>query len=501
MSRIWTPREDQTKVMAFGEPRDRWALFAPTGAGKTVIASTWMDAAMNDAMVPRFLIVAPKLVAQDGWPTQFATWAHLNGLVADHRVLVGRDFGLEPGVLIVSDDDAWEAMWSDLDEVTKTYTRYTRMALTFSDKRATKKHLQSMHERIHIVSWDYWPWLVKAYGKNFPYQGVIFDESSFLRDWSSERNKAARHALGRTETVSHVLMLTASPNDNHEPAVYQQIELLSPGLLGSTNEEFQTRWCQPKVIDRRTGQVWSWQIVPALRPAFAELVGKWAVSVASSLGVPLVPVEHRRAPDEAVAAAHAAMLTDAVCTIGGRKVVAKNSGTVHAKLRQISSGFVYDADSPHEDGKVLRLSNSKIDELAEMVESEPGQILVAFQWTEELRRLKAQFGKHIGDIRETGAKGAFVDGSLKLLAVHPASAGHGVDGLQHVCNQVVWTSVPEDGELHGQLNGRVHRHGTNSDTVFAHYLIAQGTREERIYDEVLPGKRSVAEAFLHGIRI
>jgi hypothetical protein len=501
VSRIWTPRPDQRKVLAFGEERERWALFAPTGAGKTAIASTWVDAAMNDSCdVARTLIVAPPIPAAEGWPQQFGTWAHLGLLRQDHRVLVASDFDLEPGVLVVSDDDAWETQWSQLDEVTRTYATVRKQALTFRDRRTTKKRLQSYRERVHLVSWPFFPWLVKAYGKNFPYQCVVFDESSFLRDAMSERGTAARHCVQQLDVVSHLLLLTASPNDDHTPDVWPQINLIAPGLLGHTLAEFRERWCQPDSRNYQTGQVYTYKVVPALMPQLTALVAKHAVSVPSSLGVTLVPVEHRLALPEAARAAHSAMERDGVCRIGKQTVVAPNAGVTTAKLRQIASGFVYDNQTAGECERVLFLHNSKIEAIQEMAETE-GSILVGYQWTEELRRLRAAFGKHVADIRDSGAKAAFEAGRLKILAVHPASAGHGVDGLQHATNQVWWASVPEAGELHGQLNGRVHRHGTSADTVYAHYFMSDRTRESQIFDEMLPRKAADAAAFLTGLRV
>lgn len=500
MSEIWIPREDQRKVMAFGAQRERWALFAPTGAGKTAIAATWMDAALNDACVPRFLVVAPPIPAADGWPQQFRRWLHLHGLASDYRVLVASDFDLEPGVLVVSDDDAWEIAWSGLDEITRTYARVTKQALVFRDRRVTKKRLQSYRERVHLVSWPFFSWLVKAYGKNFPYQGVVIDESSFLRDARSDRGTAARHCVQQLDVVSHLLLLTASPNDDHTPDVWPQINLIAPGLLGDTLTAFRERWCQPDSVNRQTGQVYSYKVVPALMGQLTALISQHAVSVPSTLAVPLVAVQHRIDLPEAARAAHTAMEDDGVCRIGTQTVVAPNSGVVDAKLRQIASGFVYDNQTTGECDKVLFLHNKKIESIQELAETE-GSILVGYQWTEELRRLKVAFGRHVADIRDSTAKGAFESGRLKILAVHPASAGHGVDGLQHATNQVWWTSVPQSGEMHGQLNGRVHRHGTSADTVWAHYWLADRTRESRVYEEMLPRKAADAAAFLQGVRV
>lgn len=488
----WSPRAEQQDVLDFIEPKERGAIFAPTGGGKTALAATWADLWMNDrCAVPRLLIVAPKLVALEGWPAQLQRWDHLRHMARDVRVLEAADFGLTAADTIVNRVTRTTKRVPRAQAVDSAVFEVARSSHTFADKRATKKHLQSLRQRVHVVSWDFFPWLAQAYGSNFPYQGVIFDESSFLRDQQSARGTAARHVVHRTGVVSHVLELAALPNINHNPTIFPQIDLLAPGVLGANLTHFRETWCQPDTINRHTGVVYSWKIVPALLPELTEIVSRYAVSVPSSLAVPLLEVDQGVDLGEASRAAYDAMDRTSVW----RTVTAGSAGVQHGKLRQMASGFAYD-----DDGKTLFLHNSKLERMEEMAEAE-GQVLVAFEFEEELKRLRKTFGKHFKDIRESGAKSAFENGALKFLGVHPLSAGHGVDGLQHACNQVWWATVPQDRELYDQLNGRVHRHGTNSQSVYTHRFFARGTREEQIKDEVLPGRKAASDLFLEGLRI
>lgn len=462
----WTPRPDQRAVMEFLDGRQKACLFSPTGAGKTAMAATWANAAMNDKCeLARMLIVAPKLVAQQGWPAEMQKWGHLQGM-RDMRVLVNKDFGLVRGSL--------------------------NGGMEFNNKSATKRYLLGLKERVHVVSWDFWPWLVKAYGKNWPYQGVIFDESSFLRDQGSTRCRAARHVVHKLQAVSHVLELTGTPNANHGEAIYAQIDLVAPGLLGNTLTEFRAKWCVPASQNWQTGQVYSWKINPVLQDTLNGLVADVAVSVPSSLAVRLLEVEQGVTLCDAARSAYDDFERDWVWN----GITAGSEAVLHGKLRQMASGFVYD-----DNNNAVPLDTGKMERLEELVESIDGPVLVAFEFQEELRRIKKILGRHVQDIRENGAKAAFVGGKLKVLAVHPASAGHGVDGLQQVSNQVIWTTVPQDRELYDQLNGRLHRHGTQAETVFVHHLMARGTVEERILYDVLPGKMTLQEAFLQGVRV
>lgn len=478
---IWTPRPDQQHVLDWLQPRQRGAVWAGTGSGKTVMALTWLAQRMDDCVLSRALIVAPKLVAQHGWPLQVQLWGHVQHLAPEVRVLGFEDLGLTRQV-------------ATRDSVA-TSTGVARVSMSgpldFRDKRATKSHLKSMTERIHVCSWDAFPWVAKAYGSNWPYDCVIFDESSFLRDQQSERGKAARHVVHRTGVVEHVLELTASPAANHQEAVFAQLDLIAAGLLGSSLTDFRETFCVPDSRNWSTGQVYSWRVAPAMAGEFQRRCASVAVSVPASLSVPLIEAPVWIDLPEGTRRAYVTLERDQVW--GG--VTAGSAAVLHSKLRQMASGFVYD-----DAGAVQHLDDVKMARLEELVEEAGEPVLVAYEFIEELAQLRRVFGKQVAEIRDAGARAAFEAGKLRLLALHPMSAGHGVDGLQRVCRHIVWTTVPQDRELYDQTNGRVHRHGTRAETVFCHLLVARGTREHDIWTDVLPGKLTVQELLLRAAR-
>lgn len=435
-----------------------------TGGGKTVLALTWLESRLRDISVGRALIVAPKLVAQHGWPLQVQQWSHLQHMSSDLRAI----------------------RFDDLD-----MTRQGKGPMGFRDKRATKSRLLSFRERIHVASWDAFPWLAKAYGANWPYDCVVFDESSFLRDQRSDRGKAARHVVHRSGVVEHVLELTASPAANHEEAVFSQLDLVRPGLLGSTLTEFREIFCVPESRNWQTGQVYRWKVAAAMQDEFRHRCASVAFSLPPNLGVPLIEAPVWVGLSDAAATASRSMERDSVWGT----IAAGSAAVQHAKLRQMASGFVYNAAE-----QPIELDRVKIERLVELVDEIGEQALIAYEFKAELDRLRATFGDSVADIRERGARERFEAGKLRLLALHPASAGHGVDGLQRVCRHLVWTTVPQDRELYDQTNGRVHRHGTDADTVFVHVLVARGSREQQIWDEVLPGKATVQDLILRAAR-
>jgi superfamily II DNA or RNA helicase len=61
-------RPYQNDAANFLYESDRAMILAPVGAGKTAITLTAMKDALNDKIVRRFLVLAPKRVCTDVWP-------------------------------------------------------------------------------------------------------------------------------------------------------------------------------------------------------------------------------------------------------------------------------------------------------------------------------------------------------------------------------------------------------------------------------------------------
>lgn len=472
MTEDWTPRPDQQRALDWLLPRSRSLLAAPTGAGKTVLAETWLAAKMFDEFaVDKVLIVAPKLVCA-GWLEQAQRWTHLRHL-AEEMTLVPFDL---------------------LDLTPSVQEDGRRGALTFRDKKATKRRLLDLPGRVHVCSWDAFSFIEDALGKAWPYSALIPDESSFLRDIGSARTKAARRAVHKSGKVSHVLLLTATPNADHDTAVFTQVDLVQRGLLGDTLTEFRETYCQPDSRNWQTGVVYSYRIASAMRPAFQAACASVCLSVPESLGIDVLPVEHWVDLPPAARDDYDTLQRDQVLDVP--RVTAASEAVLHNKLRQLATGLLID------DAEVAHgMHDAKLAKLAQLREELAGRpALIAYEFEEERRRIAALLGEDFADIRQAGAKERFLAGELQFLGVHPQSAGHGVDGLQARTNVIIWTTTPQVRELFDQTNGRLKRPGQAAPTVMAHMLIARGTVEERVWTEVLPAKLKRAELLLHAVR-
>jgi SNF2 family DNA or RNA helicase len=117
----------------------------------------------------------------------------------------------------------------------------------------------------------------------------------------------------------------------------------------------------------------------------------------------------------------------------------------------------------------------KIDDAEEIVETARGQpVLIAWTYKHDrdrlAQRLKAYKPRELKTDKDIDDWNA---GRIKVLLMHPASGGHGLN-LQQGGNILVWFGQTWSLELYQQLNTRLDRQG-QTRTVTIHHLLAEGT--------------------------
>jgi hypothetical protein len=129
------------------------------------------------------------------------------------------------------------------------------------------------------------------------------------------------------------------------------------------------------------------------------------------------------------------------------EVIAANAAAVTSKLQQMSAGFVYDTAR-----QTVWLSDHKLDAVADLhAENQRAPMLVWYQFKAELAGLQARFPR-LQTLVNDDSIARWNAGQIEMLAVHPASAGHGLN-LQGQ-SRMVWMSLPWSLELYEQAVGR-----------------------------------------------
>ena len=417
-------------------------VLAPVGAGKTAITLTGMWEMLRDGHVKRFLVLAPKRVCTDVWPVEQPKWAPM----ASIAVAVG--------------------------------TSKERLAALKSNAK------------IVVTNYDNIQWLA---AQQLNFDGIVFDELTRLKNPSGTRFKALLKVM---DPMRVRWGLTGSFTSNGLEDVFGQCKIVDQALLGRAkgafmqqyfvlmNPEFGEWMPRPGALDR---------VMAKIKPATFVL----EPGVYKDKLPPCHTVELKCKMD---LTPYNKLKKDFVLDT----ITAVNAGVVTGKLQQLASGFVYDTKSVASEtpGKFtvtqtpIWFSSHKFDRLTELLEeNQNANTIIVYTYKEELAELQRRFT--ITTLDDGDAIARWNAGQVRILAVHPKSAGHGLN-LQHGGQHMVFLSLPWSLELFEQTVGRLHRSGQRHD-VWVYVLMTEKTVDEKIW-AALHTKQAVSEIALEALK-
>jgi len=160
-----------------------------------------------------------------------------------------------------------------------------------------------------------------------------------------------------------------------------------------------------------------------------------------------------------------------------------NQASLTNKCLQFSNGAVYPVP-----GMPLwePIHDLKLDALEEIIDEAQGSpVLCAYAYRSDAQRIMAKF-KHLDPINLTDCKSEaslnnamwrWKSGNCELMIGHPASMGHGIDGLQDNGHTVVWFGLNWSLDLYEQMNARVRRQGQGVPVV-CHRILMRDTLDQ-----------------------
>lgn len=427
MSSIYHPRPYQQFATDMIIKKKALALMLDMGLGKTVITLTAINDLMYDYLeISKVLVIAPLRVADTTWPDECRVWEHL---------------------------------------------RHLRIAKILGDVTNRKKAL-SENADIYVINREQVSWLVGIYGSKWPFDMVVIDESSSFKSSKSKRFKDLRKVR---PFMKRIVELTGTPAPNGLLDLWSQIYLLDMGeRLGKTISEYRRRYYTP---GRGNGMVtYEWNLNEGDDEVIFKKIEDICVSMKSEDYLTLPEVVYNVIPVKLKAnelKLYKQLEKDMVIDLQGQELVALSAGALSNKLLQMANGQVYT-----DEHKVLRIHKAKIEAMYDIIEAnEHKNLLVMYWFNHDLDQLKGAFPyarvlKDSQDIRDWNA------GKIRMLLMHPASAGHGIN-LQRGGHIVVWFGLTWSLELYQQANKRLHRSG-QAKNVFIHHLVAQGTIDEEV---------------------
>lgn len=345
---------------------------------------------------------------------------------------------------------------------------------------------------IHTVNRENVPWLVGYYGKDWPFDMVVLDESSSFKNHQSQRFRALKRVRPR---IRRLVELTGTPAPNGLMDLWSQIFLLDGGRrLGKTITAYRHRWFYP--AGGYGHVVYNYEPKSGARDEIYQAISDICVSMKAKDYISLPPVLYNTVKVQLPASAsqkYKQLEKNLVLSLGDDDhIVASTAAVLSNKLIQMANGAAYD-----ENGDVVELHQAKIEALVEMVELNINKPLLVFYWfRHDLDRLQKVFPK----ARQLKTAKDILDwneGKIQMLLVHPASAGHGLN-LQKGGSLIIWFSLTWSLELYQQANKRLHRSGQQR-TVVIHHLIAKGTIDEDIMKS-LQEKKQGQDGMLEAVR-
>lgn len=190
------------------------------------------------------------------------------------------------------------------------------------------------------------------------------------------------------------------------------------------------------------------------------------------------------------------MKNDLITEIKHEMITAEMALTKIMKLREITSGFIMDANAQAIDiggGEKL----SEIKEIIEELGDQPVIIWCCFRW--EMKRIHQELDKIYGagscvvlnsetQDRDQSIQD-FKEGKARFAICHPASVAHGITWVN--CSVEVFFSLDYSLERYLQARARIHRIGQVNKCTYIH-LLAKGTIDEDVL-AVLKNKGKMVE--------
>ena len=420
----YKPYDYQTFATNFVLEHPACGLILDMGLGKSVITLTALWSLLLDSFdVGKVLVVAPKRVAENTWPTELKKWEHLDGLT-----------------------------WS----------------LVLGSEKDRRAALQR-RAKIYIINRENVTWLVDNYRWDF--DTLVIDELSSFKSSKAQRFRALKRVRPR---ISRVIGLTGTPQPNGLLDLWPQMYLLDMGQrLGRFVGGYRERFFLP---DKRNREViYSYKPKEGAEEKIYELISDICISMkaADYLDMPeLVASRVEVQMNAKERKLYEGFERDMVLHLKDGDLDAVNAAALSGKLVQMANGAVYG-----ENRKVHHIHDRKLDALEDIIEAANGKpLLVAYWYKHDLERIRQRF-----DVRTIDTPKDIADwneGKIPVALIHPASAGHGLN-LQDGGSTIVWFGLTWSLELYQQLNARLWRQGQRHTVVILH-IVTEGTHDEDI---------------------
>lgn len=414
-------------------------LWMEMGLGKTIVTLTSMAHLTECGYLKGVLVLAPIRVCRLVWRQEAAEWEHTKHLT----------FSMVMG----------------------TKDQRTRALLKEAD--------------VYLCNYDNLGWLAETLhqyfisrGKPLPFNGVVYDEITKTKNSTTNRVKSLRKILDHFNWRTG---LTGTPASNGYKDLHGQYLVVDGGeRLGTSKTAFRTRFYRK---DGPYKEVPYADTEETIKHLIGDITLEMSAAdyltmpdlVVNDVMVELTPELRKQYND---------MERDFFIQLdSGSEKEMFNAASLTNSCLQFSNGAMYPVA-----GMPLwePIHELKLDALEDIIEESNGQpVLCAYSYRSDAERIMSRFAElqpiNLTDCKSeaalTTAMHRWQNGNCQLMIFHPASAGHGIDGLQKTGNTIVWFGLNWSLDLYDQANARLHRQGQGKPVV-CHRILTIDTLDQ-----------------------
>lgn len=398
----------------------RAMLWLFMGAGKTVVGLTAFAHLQRYGQTRGALVLGPKRVIETVWHIEALKWSHLNHL----RFSIIRGTAEQRLVALSRPADIYLTNYENLPSLVTDIFR-----------------------------------LFISRGMAVPFDYLILDEVSKVKNIETKRWEALLPIL---PYFSRRVGLTGTPSSNGLADLFGQFLAVDDGVrLGYSLDAYKNHFFVPcgyggykyEATDEGKDEIYRRVSDITLEMSQDDYL-KLPPLVVHDAWVDLPP-RHRRQYDRL----EMELFTE---LDNGVELEVVNEASKVNKCLQFSNGAAYTNTETREWEAIHDAKLDALDDILEEANGEP--VLLAYAYRSDAARIlkKYPWAQNITDMTGAQFEQALEDWQarrLRLLIGHPASMGHGIDGLQKSCRIMVWFGLTWSLENYLQFVARVHRQG------------------------------------------
>ena len=394
------------------------------------------------------------------------------------------------GVVIVAPIRVIRLVWRQ-EALKWSHTKH----LTFSMLTGTKDQRARALLRpanIFLVNYENLGWLAEVLQTYFisknrplPFDGLVWDEISKCKNSTTDRVRAVFNAQRNNNVLDHfrwITGLTGTPASNGYKDLHGQYLVVDRGKrLGTSKTAFMTEWYR-KIPDTRTQIAYD-----DTTDRIKQLIGDITLEMSAE--------DYNKLPDLVVNDINIEMPENLrtmydrmekeflILLDSGKEVEMFNQAALTNKCLQFANGAMYPVA-----GMPLwePIHDLKLEALEEIIDEAQGQqVLCAYGYRSDAERIMKKF-HHLRPINLTECKSEaslvnamsrWASGDCPLMIGHPASMGHGIDGLQKRGHTIVWYGLNWSLDMYDQMNARIRRQGQGAP-VICHRILMLDTLDQ-----------------------